>query len=137
MRDALLGVQRFSDFKQSLGVARNILADRLRNLVEDNVLARLGPERRPIYVLTDKGRALAPALVALMQWGDAWVSKNRPPIVVTAEAGHKVDAVRLQVGGRPLKLDEVCFEPGSGAAPRTREFLAMLSHRPVERQRKR
>ena len=67
VRDAMFGVKRFSDFQHSLGIARNILSSRLARLIEADILARHGTEARPLYVLTAKGRALLPALVALMQ----------------------------------------------------------------------
>src|SRR5580693_7522306 len=102
VRDALLGVRRFGEFKQSLGLARNILADRLRRLVDDGVLAREGSERRPLYRLTEKGRDLAPAVIALMQWGDRWVSRDGAPVVVTDAKGREVDPIGLQAGGQAL-----------------------------------
>jgi DNA-binding HxlR family transcriptional regulator len=69
IRDAFLGVRRFGDFQKSLGIAKNILATRLERLCEDDILERGGSEMRPLYRLTDKGRGLVPAMVALMQWG--------------------------------------------------------------------
>lgn len=73
VRDAFDGMSRFGDFHRSLGVARNILSDRLYRLVEAGIL-----ETRPAsdgtayaeYVLTSKGRALFPLVVALRQWGE-------------------------------------------------------------------
>jgi len=129
VRDALLGARRFAEFQRSLGLARNILADRLKRLTADGVLAREGPERRPVYHLTEKGLALAPALVALMQWGDCWVSNQRPPVVVTDQEGRPVDAVGLAQTGRPLAPRDLRFSPGVGAAPGTRAFLAKMKPR--------
>jgi DNA-binding HxlR family transcriptional regulator len=73
VRDAFDGTHRFSDFQRSLGVARNILADRLRQLVQADILTT-----RPVaagsayqeYVLTARGERLFPLLVALRQWGE-------------------------------------------------------------------
>ena len=73
VRDAFDGVSRFGDFQRSLGAARNILADRLRRLVEAGIL-----ETRPAaegsayqeYVLTAQGLDLFPVIVALRQWGE-------------------------------------------------------------------
>ncbi|MBY4674793.1 helix-turn-helix transcriptional regulator [Burkholderia multivorans] len=73
VRDAFDGMRRFGDFQRSLGVARNILADRLRRLVEAGIL-----ETRPAsdgtayqeYVLTVQGESLFPVIVALRQWGE-------------------------------------------------------------------
>ncbi|PKH70210.1 transcriptional regulator [Stenotrophomonas sp. Betaine-02u-21] len=74
VRDAFDGVHRFSDFQRSLGVARNILSERLRRLVDGGVLA-LQPAADGTsyqqYVLTDAGTALFPLVVALRQWGQA------------------------------------------------------------------
>lgn len=74
VRDAFDGIRRFSDFQRSLGMARNILADRLRQLVQADILSQ-----RPAcdgsayseYVLTARGERLFPLLVALRQWGEA------------------------------------------------------------------
>jgi DNA-binding HxlR family transcriptional regulator len=132
VRDAILGVQRFGEFRQSLGLAKNILADRLRRLVADGILTREGTERRPLYGLTAKGRALAPALLALMQWGDHWVSGDRPPVVVTDARGRQIDPIALQAGGQTLEFDDLQFQPGAGCEPDTRAFLAQMSRRPRE-----
>jgi DNA-binding MarR family transcriptional regulator len=124
----LLGARRFVEFQRSLGLARNILADRLSRLTADGILVREGSERRPIYRLTDKGQALAPALIALMQWGDRWVSAQ-PPVMVTDQEGRVVDEVGLAQAGRPLPPEDLRFAPGPGAAPGTRMFLAEMSER--------
>src|SRR5262245_44504994 len=83
IRDAFLGVSRFGDFQRSLGIAKNILSTRLERLTESGIMARGGSDARPTYQLTERGRELMPALVALMQWGDRWVSANNPPVAVT------------------------------------------------------
>ena len=73
LRDALLGIERFEEFQESLGVASNVLTKRLKLLSDEGVLERgPDPERRgrPKYILTDKGRELGPALILLMKWGD-------------------------------------------------------------------
>jgi DNA-binding HxlR family transcriptional regulator len=128
VRDALLGARQFGEFQRSLGLAKNMLADRLKRLTADGVLVREGPERRPVYRLTEKGRALAPAVIALMQWGDRWVS-HRPPVLARDVNGHEVDELKMTAGGRPLDLSEVVFEPGPGAKTGTREFLALMARR--------
>ena len=97
IRDAFLGVTRFEDFRERLGIARNILADRLDTLVDAEVL-----ERRPYddarerfdYVLTAKGRALWPVLTTLRQWGDKYVvGRGKEPIRVRHETcGHVATA---------------------------------------------
>ena len=129
VRDAVLGVRRFGEFQQSLGVAKNILADRLARLTAAGVLAREGPERRPTYRLTEKGRALTPAVVALTQWGDEWVSDGAPPVLVTDSGGRQIAPVRLEGPDGPLRPEDIRFRPGPGAAPGTRDFLALMASR--------
>ncbi|PUA19297.1 helix-turn-helix domain-containing protein [Glaciimonas sp. PCH181] len=79
VRDAFDGTRRFSDFQRSLGVARNILADRLRNLVEEDILtiqpASDGTSYHE-YVLTTKGDRLFPVVVALRQWGEHYLFRQ-------------------------------------------------------------
>jgi DNA-binding HxlR family transcriptional regulator len=69
LRDAFRGVRRFADLRDDLGIARNILADRLDKLVDAEILERVPYQERPLrheYRLTAKGRDLCPTLVALM-----------------------------------------------------------------------
>jgi DNA-binding HxlR family transcriptional regulator len=76
LRDAFLGVTRFKDFQDRLGIAPNVLTARLDKLVAAGVLERRTYEAardRCDYVLTRKGRALWPVLVTLRQWGDQWL----------------------------------------------------------------
>ncbi|MGH8571022.1 MAG: winged helix-turn-helix transcriptional regulator [Gammaproteobacteria bacterium] len=73
VRDAFDGMRRFGDFQRSLGVARNILSDRLRKLVEAGILetqAASDGTAYQEYVLTAKGESLFPVVVALRQWGE-------------------------------------------------------------------
>ena len=83
LRDAVLGLTRFEEFQDSLGIASNVLTSRLRLLCDEQVLERLPDERRPgrpRYALTAKGRELAPALIVLMKWGDRhYPTPNGPP----------------------------------------------------------
>ena len=75
LRDAVAGMKRFEEFQGSLGIASNVLTNRLKLLCDEQVLERVpDPQRlgRPKYVLTDKGRELAPALLVLMKWGDRY-----------------------------------------------------------------
>jgi DNA-binding HxlR family transcriptional regulator len=127
VRDAFLGVRRFGDFQRSLGIAKNILATRLERLCEGGILERSGPDRRPLYQLTEKGRGLVPAMVALMQWGDKWVSGNRPPVIVTDQRGRPVSPVKLQGRNGDVDVQTVRFSPGPGATARTRAFFDALS----------
>ena len=76
LRDAFLGVTRFEEFHDRLGISRNILSARLDTLVDAGVMERRTYEEargRSDYVLTDKGRELWPVLTTLRQWGDKWL----------------------------------------------------------------
>ena len=90
LRDAFRGVRRFDDLQRDLGIARNILTDRLQKLVDNGVLARRMYQERPLrfeYRLTPMGYDLSPALVALMRWGDRYLSDGPgPPLVLTHDA---------------------------------------------------
>ncbi len=126
LRDALLGVRRFEDFVERLGISRNVLTDRLEKLVAAGVL-----ERRPYdeargrydYLLTDKGRALWPVLNALRQWGDEWVTGpgNEPVLLEHRDREHPEHAhlttVRLtcDVCGEDLDARSVQAVPGPGS----------------------
>ena len=75
IREAFFGVRRFEQMQRSLGIARNILTDRLQKLVVNGILERRRYQERPErfeYRLTRKGLDLYPALVSLMSWGDAY-----------------------------------------------------------------
>lgn len=75
LRDAFFGVRRFDDFQSDLGIARNILAARLKRLVDEGILERRpGEGGRSEYVLTDRGLDLQPVLLSMTHWGD----KHKP-----------------------------------------------------------
>lgn len=96
LRDAFRGVRRFDGFHHDLGIARNLLSNRLAKLVEHGVLERRQYQVRPAryeYRLTPKGVDLSPALVALMRWGDKHLSPAAgPPLdLVHAACGEVFD----------------------------------------------
>jgi len=75
LRAAFNGLNHFEEFQSELGIARNILANRLARFVNHGLMERaaLAEDRRKIaYRLTDKGFALLPTMVALRQWGERW-----------------------------------------------------------------
>lgn len=88
LRDVFRGVYRFSELQESLGIAKNLLSDRLNKLVDTDVLERVPYQDRPVryeYRLTEKGRDLSPSLIALMGWGDRWMADGQPPTVLVHE----------------------------------------------------
>lgn len=135
VRDALRGVTSFEGFQRSLGVARNILAQRLAKLTANGVLVREEDEkdrRRVRYRLTAKGEALAPVLVALMQWGDSWISgEERAPIVLRDRvSGQPVAKVELtSTEGRSIRATDLEFTPGPGATDRMRTGVGRTDDR--------
>jgi DNA-binding HxlR family transcriptional regulator len=90
LREAFLGVRRFEDFRRNIGVARNILSDRLNTLVAEGILRReLYSERPPRYEyrLTRKGVDLYGILIELMKWGNRWSPNPEGPPVVLRHRG--------------------------------------------------
>jgi DNA-binding HxlR family transcriptional regulator len=121
LRDAFLGVRRFDEFVERLGIARNVLTTRLDTLIDHGVL-----ERRPYdegrarydYVLTDKGRALWPVLTAIREWGDEWLlGEGNEPILVEHKACGQVTHTRLVCDccGDRLDASSVRAVAGPGA----------------------
>lgn len=85
MRNIFRGVYRFSQLRDDLGIARNLLTDRLARLVDHDILHKVQYQDRPArfeYRLTEKGMDLSPALVALMGWGDRWAVDGQPPTLL-------------------------------------------------------
>src|SRR3954466_10770383 len=97
VRDAFLGLRRFEEFQESLGIARNVLTDRLNRLVEEGIFDRVRSQERPErfeYKLTTKGRDLNVALTALRQWGDEYISE-KPPALLRTKADKKAVVAAL------------------------------------------
>jgi DNA-binding HxlR family transcriptional regulator len=120
VREAFFGTERFSDFEANLGIAKNVLTDRLNTLVDAGVMRRTPVPGRgnPVrYSLTDQGRDLLPVLVALMQWGDRWVNGGKAPVrVLERTSGKEVALVRVtNSGGAKLGARDVVIVPGPGA----------------------
>ena len=120
IREAMQGSRRFTEFQRNLGIARNILVDRLRRLEDANVLRRVDASeqgRRQEYRLTDKGRDLFVVLTAIRQWGDKWVLADQPPLAMRDRAtGRPVRPVEvLDAEGMPLRLHQVMLDPPPAA----------------------
>jgi DNA-binding HxlR family transcriptional regulator len=95
LRDAFRGIRRFDEIRRDLQIPRAVLADRLRRLVDHGVLVKRQYQERPArheYRLTSMGLELSPILVALMQWGDRWLTEGGPPTVLVHDpCGTEVD----------------------------------------------
>jgi DNA-binding HxlR family transcriptional regulator len=119
VRDVFLGRRRFDELQESLGIARNVLTDRLHRLTDEGILERVRYSERPEryeYRLTTKGRDLNVALTALRQWGDAYLSE-KPPMLLRRKSDRKpVLAALVPKGTRALRAEEVETVPGPGSA---------------------
>ena len=113
LRGAFNGLQHFEQFQAGLGIARNILSDRLARLVAGGILERsldASDKRRVIYAMTPKGEALLPVVIALRQWSEDWC--NGPASIVLADLkdGQPIRRICVQAqDGRELKLDELTW----------------------------
>lgn len=122
LRDLALGLARFEDLQADLGIARNILADRLRTLVAAGVIERLpsGTESadRRGYVLSARGRELVPLIMAIVQWGDRWLDDGAgPPVLFLHDSCASLSRARLVCDhcGNELRGGEITLLAGPGA----------------------
>jgi DNA-binding HxlR family transcriptional regulator len=117
IRDAFLGITKFSDFEQSLGIARNVLTDRLNRLVDEGIFVRVLYQQRPAryeYLLTPKGSDLFTALNALRQWGDQYLSTQPMRLLRRKDDKTPVIAALVLEGAPILAADEIELVPGPG-----------------------
>lgn len=109
VRDAMDGARAFTDFQQRTGIARNILTDRLRRLVERGILHRetAASGRRQVYTLTPAGRDLFTVIVALRQWGERNAfAPGEAHSVLIDQGGQVVSELRTTgARGTPVDLD--------------------------------
>lgn len=121
LRGAFNDLHHFEEFQAGLGIARNILSDRLGKLVAGDILERSpdpSDKRKVIYSLTPKGEALMPVVLAVRQWGEEW--GNVEPTIVLADKrdGKPVRKICVQAhDGRELRLgDMMWIEQGTGGS---------------------
>lgn len=124
LRASFTGIVYFEDFQSTLGIARNILSNRLGRLVENGIMSREPvptDKRRIAYRLTEKGQGLVPVMIALRQWGERW--GNSPPaggpILSDSRDRRPIRTVTIQAwDGRPLAQTELCWvDPPHAAQP--------------------
>lgn len=135
IRDAVFaGATRYSDFQHRLGIATNILKARLDGFVAAGIMRRHRYSEQPElyeYLLTEKGRDLAPALIALTEWGDRWAAPDGPPIlyrhsVCGSSVSHEVVCATC---GRVDDAAEIQVRPGPGMPAARIEFMQRLRAR--------
>ena len=113
LRGALNGLQHFEQFQAGLGIARNILSNRLTRLVEGGILERHpdpDDRRKVVYSLSAKGEALLPVVLALRQWGEDWGHGSQEIVLADVRDGKPVRRICVQShDGRPLALHELMW----------------------------
>lgn len=127
VREAFFGTTRFADFEERLGIAKNILSDRLQRLIANEILEKQAADdagARHAYRLTHKGKDLWLVLTALRLWADKWVygRGHEPLLVRDRKTGATVSGLlAVDERSRPLDPRSLVFEPGPGAEPETLE----------------
>ncbi|HBO71479.1 MAG TPA: transcriptional regulator, partial [Acinetobacter sp.] len=119
LRNAFMGVRRFDDFQRSLGWTRHVLSERLKRLVEHEILVKVPyvqRQERFEYQLTEKGLDLYPIILAMVQWADKWMDlgmgkplefthkscgKKINPKVVCSECNDQIHVQDVRVAAGP------------------------------------
>ena len=123
LRDIYVGINRFEQIQQELDISRKVLTERLKWLVEKEVLQRHAYSQRPPryeYRLTAKGLELCDLLLVMVRWGDRWTAGEAgPPVLYRHHACGQVSHVELRcsVCAEPMRATDVDVLPGPGAAP--------------------
>jgi DNA-binding HxlR family transcriptional regulator len=132
LRDAFSGMTRFEEFRDSLGIAPNMLTRRLKALVEAGLLERRRYSERPPrdeYRLTDRGRDFRPVLLAMLAFGNRHFAPEGASVhIVDAKTGAPADPVLVdRTTGRPLAEPHFTLAPGPAAGESTKRRLAARS----------
>jgi DNA-binding HxlR family transcriptional regulator len=120
LRGAFNELRHFEEFQAGLGIARNILSDRLSKMVAGGILERSpdpADKRRVIYSLTPKGEGLLPVVLALRQWGEQWGYGKMNIVLADRRDGKPVRKICVQAhDGRELTLGDMTWvDRGPGA----------------------
>jgi DNA-binding HxlR family transcriptional regulator len=118
VKQAMLGTRRFVDFQHSLGIAKNILCNRLSRLVDNGVMVRVDVGehgKRYEYRLTDKGRDLFTVVTALRQWSERWNGEKDAMQLVDGQSGEPLAPVVVNnQQGKVLTVRDVRFVDEDG-----------------------
>jgi len=123
LRGAFNGLKHFEEFQAGLGIARNILSDRLSKMVAGGILDRQpdpAERRRVIYSLTGKGEGLLPVVLALRQWGEEWGYGKMQIVLADRRDAKPIRKLCVQAhDGRELSLSELTWidRDDAGTAP--------------------
>ncbi len=124
IRDALNGLKRFDEFQRSLDIAPNMLARRLKALVEAGLLERRRYCERPPrdeYVLTAKGRDFRTVVIALLAWGNRhFAPDGKSVLLINRETGLEAEPIMVDaISGRPIS--DPVFKTAPGPAAKARQ----------------
>jgi DNA-binding HxlR family transcriptional regulator len=119
LRAAFNGLVHFEEFSSQLGIARNILSNRLARLVEHGVLERIpcqADRRKVEYRMTEKGSDLLPAMLALRQWGEKYtMSVPANPVLVDARDGRPIAPIAIRAAdGRVIGWHDLAWQQRGG-----------------------
>ncbi|MDE2592836.1 MAG: helix-turn-helix transcriptional regulator [Burkholderiales bacterium] len=139
IREAFWGTRRFGEFEAHLGIAPNVLTQRLARLVEGGILEVVSESqngRALEYRLSPKGVELSPVLVALAQWGDRNLPRPEGPATRIVERATGQDVAPITVmsaSGHTLRPKEIAVVAGPGADPKEREQFAKARAKRAQR----
>jgi DNA-binding HxlR family transcriptional regulator len=123
VRNIYMGIGRFDQLQESLGISRKVLAERLRWLTETGVLERREYSARPPrheYVLTAKGLELFEVLMVMVAWGDKWLAGEAgPPVLYRHQGCGQIGHAELVCSacGDPMHAAGIDVLPGPGSEP--------------------
>lgn len=135
LRDVFFGVRRFGDLQASLGVARNVLTERLNRLVDDGIVERVPYQEHPVrheYHLTAKGYDLLPVLLSMMTWGDRYYAgeAGRPRIARHVGCnGEVAQQIACTKCAQVLGKDDIEILPGPALHGAGDEPAGAVAHR--------
>jgi DNA-binding HxlR family transcriptional regulator len=134
IRDVFLGLRRFDQFQKSLGIARNVLTDRLNRLVDEGILERVRYRDRPEryeYRLTQKGHDLLLPLTALAQWGDHYLSEKPTTLLRRKKDKKPIVAALVPKATSSVRVEETELVAGPGRNTEDYPTWRLLTPAPV------
>ena len=133
LRECFMGVKRFADFQENLGISKTIVADRLKHLTDHGILEKTAYQENPVrykYRLTQKGLDIYPIFLSITQWGDTYYAgqKGIPLVYHHKTCGHDFHPVTIcSECGEPVDARDVVAHPGPGAERFARSTNAQRS----------